>query len=376
MPRLQKCESLSRRWRRWIQIYASCWKVAENIWSQHNHCDSSIPSVSLDKMCYCLGCFAVELYVYTFSSWHIRRRIMIEEEQRVFGLPELTSLCLIAMVTSVSVTRLLTSACLTCHKLICHLCPPPDGNLSKGLLCSLFGIPDSHTTLSPPSDNAFRWKARAEKPQLRGRVAVSEDFLQIVAWQMAGGGEAGTPGVGQSRSAEGKSVRAEVTRNAAFDLYRVLQVAVQSGSNYRSAGCIWRVISVLMSFVWFTELIQMTHCTPWKTSVCLRAKENLWPVGNTSLHSKFGRLKVHSDHLLVLCQVDRAGCSAMLSRIANRRERTVFDSKGTVNCVGNNWTAHHFSGSWQVRLPICHCAQTIKLSCNQRYHCRYEDLSR
>lgn len=55
---------------------------------------------------------------------------------------------------------------------------------------------------------------------------------------MAGGGEAGTPGVGQSRSAEGKSVRAEVTRNAAFDLYRVLQVAVQSGSNYRSAGCI------------------------------------------------------------------------------------------------------------------------------------------
>lgn len=88
-----------------------------------------------------------------------------------------------------------------------------------------------------------------------------------------------------------------------------------------------------------------------------RQKENLWPASNTSLHSKFGRLKVHSDHLLVLCQVDRTGCSAMLKRIANRTERIVFDSKGTVQ--GTTWTAHHFSDSWQTRLPIKHSSSVL-----------------
>lgn len=81
-------------------------------------------SVSLCKMCYVLLFWLFySLLCGTFFRWHINSRIMIQEEQCAFRLPELTCSCWIAMVTSVSVTQLLTSACFTCHKLICHLWP-------------------------------------------------------------------------------------------------------------------------------------------------------------------------------------------------------------------------------------------------------------
>lgn len=145
MPRFQNWESLSRGTSRYMLHVEKQWKIfglSTTTSIQHR-------SVSLYKMCYCFGCF---------SSWHIRSRMMIAEEQCMFRFPELTCSCFIAMVTYVSVAQSLTSAFLTCHK---HMSPlTPNRNLSKRLLCSSSEIPDTHKTLPVLCDIISEWKQK------------------------------------------------------------------------------------------------------------------------------------------------------------------------------------------------------------------------
>lgn len=79
-----------------------------------------------------LGDVVFVLFVLQSTPWEIlssgpiHSRVIIKEEWHVSRLPVLTCSCWISMVTSVAVPELLTSACFTCHKLMCNLCPPAE----------------------------------------------------------------------------------------------------------------------------------------------------------------------------------------------------------------------------------------------------------
>ncbi len=138
-------------------------------------------SVSLCKMCYVLLFWLFySLLCGTFFSWHINSRIMIQEEQCAFRLPEQTCSCWIAMVTSVSVAQLLTRACFTCHKFICHLWPLAE-IYTRGCWAQSL---KSRTLTQHCQCCMICVQIESVSETVRGRATVSKNFLPVVVWQL------------------------------------------------------------------------------------------------------------------------------------------------------------------------------------------------
>lgn len=123
-------------------------KVVENIWTQHNYIDSNIVQYHSTRCVIVLVVLQSTVRQF-FSRWHIYSRVIpgFQSWHVHFGL---------TMVTSISGAQLLTSACFTCHKLICHLWPLAEIQVRGSWAQS--EIPHNHATLSALHDMFSDWK--------------------------------------------------------------------------------------------------------------------------------------------------------------------------------------------------------------------------
>lgn len=76
--------------------------------------------------------------------------------------------------------------------------------------------------------------------------------------------------------------------------------------------------------------------------------------GNVSILLVCRHPKPHSDHEAVLCKVRCKGCSAILSEIPIRSQRTC--SLQTVRPTKQGTSEQRIARSWLKPLPISHCA--------------------
>lgn len=166
MPCFQNCESVSGDAGPRYMLHVK--KVMENILDSAQVYWFQRYSVSLWTICYCFGGFAVNCMAACISSWHIHSRLMIEDEQFVFGLPELTCSCFLLP------WLLLSSACLTCHKPICHLWPQKEG----APLLNHWN--PGKTTLSMLCDKLSDWK---KKLKLQCMAGLQSARISVVGWQ-------------------------------------------------------------------------------------------------------------------------------------------------------------------------------------------------